>query len=111
MDTLTNDRDLVKRILLDHASIPYAYGEVISQPVFDDERGHYALIDVGWEGAQRVHGCLVHVVLRDGKIWIEYDGTEDGVATELMAQGVDKERIVLAFHRPEVRQRSGFAVA
>jgi hypothetical protein len=39
------------------------------------------------------------------------DNTEDGVATDLMRMGVPKERIVLAFHRPDVRAHSGFAVA
>jgi hypothetical protein len=66
---------------------------------------------VGWDGQKRVHYCLVHIEIHDGKIWIERDNTEDGVATDLMRAGVPKERIVLAFHRPDVRAHSGFAVA
>jgi XisI protein. len=36
------------------------------------------------------HGAIVHIRLIDGKIWIQYDGTEEGVATELLEAGVPK---------------------
>lgn len=111
MDAMMAEREIVRRLLEAHAAIPYAYGDVRTRPVFDEERGDDALLDVGWEGAQRVHGCLVHLAPRDGKVWVEYDGTEDGIANTLVAAGIPKERIVLAFHRPEVRAESGFAVA
>jgi hypothetical protein len=65
---------------------------------------------VGWD-KRRVHGCLVHVDLINGKFWIQRDGTEDGIATDLEAAGVPKQHIVLAWHRPEIRRDSGYAVA
>ncbi|NER33043.1 MAG: XisI protein [Oscillatoria sp. SIO1A7] len=43
------------------------------------------------------------------KIWIQRDGTEDGMATELAAAGIPKEQIVLAFHPPELRQYTEYA--
>ena len=49
--------------------------------------------------------------LKDGKIWLEEDWTEQGIATELLKAGVPKEAIVLAFQPPEMRQLSEFAVA
>ena len=49
------------------------------------------------------------VQLHDGKIWIEKDTTEDGIATDLMREGVPREDIVLAFHPPEMRQYTDFA--
>jgi hypothetical protein len=112
MDTqLVRDGQIVERILGEHAQIPYAYGQVSTMPIFDRERHQYVLMDVGWEDDQRIHGCLVHVALRDGKVWIEYDGTEEGVAGALVAAGIPRERIVLAFHRPSMRPLTGFAVA
>nr|WP_287600910.1 element excision factor XisI family protein [Thiothrix sp.] len=40
--------------------------------------------------------------LIDGKIWIQYDGTEEGVATELLEACVPKDHIALGFrHRSE----------
>ncbi|NJR63514.1 MAG: hypothetical protein HC769_34890 [Cyanobacteria bacterium CRU_2_1] len=43
----------------------------------------------------RVHGCVVHAEIRNDKIWIHYDGIEDGITGELVAAGVPKNHIVL----------------
>jgi XisI protein len=51
-------------------------------------------MDVGWDKDRRVHGCLVHIDLIDGKIWIQRDGTEDGIAADLERAGIPKEDIV-----------------
>ncbi|NES83455.1 MAG: XisI protein [Moorea sp. SIO2B7] len=48
---------------------------------------------------------MVDGSIRDGKIWIHYDGMEDGITDELVAAGVPKDRIVLAFHH------TGYAIA
>ncbi|NEO59054.1 MAG: XisI protein [Moorea sp. SIO4G2] len=53
---------------------------------------------------------MVHGSIRDGKIWIHYDGIEDGITDELVASGVPKDRIVLAFHPPEIRKHTGYGV-
>jgi hypothetical protein len=66
---------------------------------------------VGWDGIRRVHGCLVHLDIIDGKIWIQRDGTEDGIAQELLDAGIPKDQMVLGFKPPDVRKISGFAVA
>ncbi|MEP0784806.1 XisI protein [Trichocoleus sp. DQ-A1] len=60
-----------------------------------------------WRDGLRVHGCLVHIQIRDGKIWIQRDGIEEGITDELVAAGIPKEKIVLGFHPPEVRQYTG----
>jgi hypothetical protein len=39
---------------------------------------------VGWNGQRRVHGCVVHVYIIQGKIWIQHDGTNRPVAEELL---------------------------
>ena len=42
----------------------------------------------------------MHFDIKDGKIWVQHDGTEIGVANELVELGVAKEDIVLAYHPP-----------
>ena len=79
--------------------------------ISDDQQENYILLDVGWEGKKHIHDCIIHVEMKDDKIWIHCDGTEDGVATELMEAGIPKEHIVLAFHHPKERPYTGFAVA
>ena len=47
MDTLTQYRQIIEKILTDYARIPYAYGEIETETVFDRERDHYLLVNVG----------------------------------------------------------------
>ena len=65
---------------------------------------------VGRDNFKRVHGALLDLDIIDGKIWIQRDGTEDGIATDLLAAGIPKDKIVLAFYSEEIRQHSEFAV-
>ncbi len=111
MDTPATYRQLIERLLTDYARIPYAHGDVERQTIFDRAGDHYLLMLLGREGRRRVHGCLIHVDIREGKIWIQRDGTEHGIVRELMAAGLPKEQIVLAFRSPEMRQLGEFAVA
>src|SRR5262245_61008798 len=94
MDTPLEYRQLIKNILLDYAKLKPAYGNIDSRVVFDDEWGSYTLLQMGWERSKYVHGSVIHVDLIDDKIWIQYDGTETGIATELVEAGVPKENIV-----------------
>lgn len=108
--SLTTYREQIDDILREYASHKYAHGEVEREIVIDPAHDHYELISLGWIGAERVHGCVVHIDIKNGKIWIQHDGTEEGVANRLVEAGVPKEDIVLAFHSPFKRQFTGFAV-
>jgi hypothetical protein len=68
------------------------------------------LINVGWHEHRRIRGTVLHIDIKNGKIWIQHDGTERGVANDSVEWGVPKEDIVLAFHAPYRRQFTGFAV-
>ena len=109
MDSVERYRQLVQSILTDYAVIPYAHGEVRFETVMDSTSDRYLLMLVGWEGIRRVHGCLIHVDIIDGKIWIQRDGTERGVARDLLDAGVPRDRIVLAFRAAEAREEAGLA--
>ncbi|MDX2270465.1 MAG: XisI protein [Cyanobacteriota bacterium] len=112
MDTRLKYQGIVKSVLQNHAdyraTLPDGY---ISQPVFDDERGQYLVLDMGWHGDKYLHAAPIHISLIDDKVWVQSDDTEEGVATDLMAAGVSKEDIVLGFRHPKIRQHTGFAVA
>ncbi|MFB2875991.1 XisI protein [Floridanema aerugineum] len=111
MDTLEQDRDNIEKIISEYAEIPYAHGEIERHIVFDRDRDRYLLMIVGWEGVRQVHGCIIHIEIINGKIWIHRDGTEDGIASELLKIGIPKERIVLGFKSPQARKYTGFEVA
>jgi hypothetical protein len=110
MATIDTYRQVIERVLTEYAKLPYAHGDIQTQTVFDRAGDHYLLVNVGWDD-RRVHGCLVHIDIIDGKIWIQRDGTEYGIARELEDAGVPKDRIVLAFRSPEIRKYTGYAVA
>jgi hypothetical protein len=76
---------------------------------FDRERGQFLSVDEGWQGSRRIHQVWAHVELRDGKMWVHEDGTEEGIANRLVAAGVPRDRIVLVFHAPELRWATEFA--
>ena len=72
--------------------------EVEAQTIFDVERDHYQLVYVGWKRNDiRDYGCLLHLDIKGGKIWIQYDGTEGGIAYELLNLGVPRKILYWAF--------------
>lgn len=109
MDPLDAWRDLIERLLRERAALPYANTELVSKVVFDRERDSYLLVEVGWRGAERLHGIHLHLDIIDGRIWIQYDGTEHGIANDLVDAGVPKSSIVLGFKPPKWRPYTGFA--
>jgi hypothetical protein len=52
---------------------------------------------------------VIHLRLRGGKVWVEEDWTEQGVATDLLAAGMEREAIVLGFQPLHLRQYTEFA--
>ncbi|HIK50323.1 MAG TPA: XisI protein [Oscillatoriales cyanobacterium M59_W2019_021] len=104
-------RKYIQQILSDRqkrASIPPKAREYSVQTVFDTERDRYLLLYVGWVGYKHHFGCTLGLEIKDGKIWIQHDGTEEGIANRLVEMGVPKQDIVLAFHEPEVREYTDF---
>lgn len=111
MGTLDTYRQIIQKVLTEYTKIPYAYGEIQSRTVFDRESDSYLVMTLGWDDDKRIHGCLVHIDIIDDKVWIQRDGTEDGITYELVQAGIPKDHIVLGFHEPSVRQYTGYAVA
>lgn len=54
---------------------------------------------------------VFHLRIRDGKIWVEDDWTEHGVAGELLDAGISNDEIVSGFHSAEKRPYTECAVA
>jgi hypothetical protein len=110
MDKLAKYRASVQAVLEKHSQMMPANADVEAQTVIDTQHDHYQLVHVGWPNKKRVFGCVAHIDIKNEKIWIQYDGTEVGIANELAECGVPKEDIVLAFHPPYKRPYTGFGV-
>jgi hypothetical protein len=113
VDKLSEYRRIIKQALIEHIALAERspLPEVETVPAFDEAHDEYIVRDVGWLKRRRVRNTFLHLRLRNGKIWIEEDWTEEGIATALLNAGVPKEDIVLGFQPPEMRPYTEFAVA
>lgn len=82
-----------------------------AEAITDESKNRFLLIGDGWEGWTRLYGTLFDLAVRDDKIWILEDNTERGIALDLIAAGVPKNQIVLAWQHPKKRELTEFAVA
>lgn len=101
--------ELVKSIIYKYVNEQPQSDLENTEIVFDQEREHYLLVYTGWHDEERVYGCPIHISIKNGKIWIQRDFTEEGIANRLVELGVPKTDIVLGFRSPYVRQFTGFA--
>ena len=110
MEDLERFVSIVKEVIQEYAAFKPSVGEVEVEAVFDDNSRHYELMYAGWNGFHRIHGSVIHVDIRDGKVWIQHDGTEGGIANDLIERGIPEKSIVLGFHHPHKRPHTPFAV-
>ena len=112
MDRLKYYRRIIQDVLTDYHQLnEKSDSTTLSALAFDEVRDQYLLLLMGWHKDERIKSVMIHIRLKDNKIWIEEDWTEDGVATDLLQKGITREEIVLAFHPPHVRQYTEFAIA
>ena len=111
MDTQLSYPEIVKKLLQEYAEFFSQGSEYPLKPVFDDVHLSYLILDTNWHGRKYVHHTPIHIDIINDKIWIQYDDTEEGIATDLLEAGVPAHDIVLGFRPPELRQHTEFAVA
>jgi XisI protein len=99
MDTILTYRNIIKQLILRYAQLKPSHGSIRLDPVFDEANDRYALMQVGWDKQRRVRGNLIYLTIQNDRVFIEYDGTETGITDELVAAGIPRDNIVLAFHQ------------
>ena len=109
-DKLNKYQPIVKQLLMAYAEIKPANGEIEVETIFDTERNHYQIVHLGWLHQRWVHYCVIHLDIRNEKIWIFYNSTEHDIAADLVNLGVPKQDIVLGFYPPFMRKMSDYAV-
>ena len=111
MDKLEKYRQILQRIVEKYASEPRRAEQVPLVPICDGESDNYLLMRIGWDNVGRAHHTLFHFRIRDGKIWIEDDGIEHGIANDLLKAGIAPEDIILAFQTREPKPVAELAFA
>jgi len=113
MERIIEYQKIIRGVIADYAEVltgpPLPKFEVAL--ALDDEHSQYVLRRVGWSAQEHYNIYGLHVMLRNGKIWIEEDMTEDGIVNKLLARGVPREDIVLGFQPPFMRSQAEFSLA
>ncbi len=111
MDKLTKYRQYIQQLLIEESQGKTIGGDIESQTVFDLANDRYLLIDLGWNGHRRIYNCLLHLEIRECKIWIQRNQTDTVIADKLIAKGVAKEDIILGLQPPYLREYTKFGVS
>lgn len=109
MATLDHYREIIKDVLKSHAKSNDP--DIECQLIFDVENDHYQLLEVGWQGLNRVYACYIHLDIKQGKIWIQQNMTEADLGQDLVSRGVPASDIVLGLQPPYKRPYTQYSVA
>lgn len=111
MEKVAHYQQIIKSILDDYiATMPSNLDEEVYL-VEDKVKMNYLIYHNVWKQNSRSYGCILHVRIKNEKVYVEYDGTDEGFADLFAEAGISKQDIVLALHAPAKRQYTGFAVA
>jgi XisI protein/XisH protein len=111
MDKVEKYRESVRELITRYASEDSSSQDVDVELVVDVQHDHYQWMNVGWEGLNRVYRCIVHLDIKDGKVWLQQNLTDRNPAEELVEMGVAREDIVLGLHPPYKRPYTDYGVA
>jgi hypothetical protein len=113
MDTLNKDalKQINIKVLGDYLEFLGNDSETELELVIDETRDRYLLIETGWHQNKRIYGTLIHIDIINNKNWIQQDGTENGIANEMVNLGVPPQQIVLAYKTLDRRKITEFAVS
>ncbi|MEA5495680.1 XisI protein [Limnoraphis robusta Tam1] len=103
MDKVEKYRQIIQKILTKYSNYQPVEEGIETQLIFDTEREHYQLLELGWEDYDRIYNCVMHLDIKDEKIWIQRNITDILIAEELVDMGVAKEDIILGLQPPYKR--------
>lgn len=93
---LTRYRQLLRQVVELHAAMKPGDRQLESLAICDPTNDNYLMMDVGYDQVGRADDVIIHLRLReDGKVLIEYDGIEYGIAHDLLEAGIAREDILL----------------
>jgi XisI protein len=111
MEKIERYRQYIQNLLMKYSSYESSEEDLEEQLIFDTEHDHYQILDIGWDGCDRIYNCVMHLDIKDGRIWIQRNTTDILIAEELVEMGVPREDIVLGLQPPYKRQFTQYGVA
>lgn len=110
METIDSLRQAINCVFAEWEQLPRIPSDWKIISVQDTLHDRYTLQNVSFAKDRYDTRLLAYLEVRDGKIWILTDNTEEGIASELVETGVPKDQIVLGFYSPQMREMGEFAV-
>jgi hypothetical protein len=111
MDAIALLRHAIQQTFAEWETLPRIPSTWKIVGVQDNKNDRYTLHQLDWSKDKYDTSLLAYLEIRDGKIWILTDNTEEGIATDLVRFHVPKNQIVLGFYSPALRRDGEFAVA
>lgn len=103
-------RQSLKAILQEYLQLYPSTAQKRTVVIADEVQDMYMFIRIGWSRGSRIHNCMFHADIRNGKIWIEADWTEYSIAQELIDRKIKRSDIVLAYYPKEEREMTECAI-
>ena len=91
---LTQLRQRILQVLAMHADMPCEPAHITSRVSQDAQNETYRLIDHDPRKNGGTDYVVVELKLSEGKVWIQRDGIEYGIAEDLLEAGIPAEDIV-----------------
>ena len=109
---IENYQTIITKILEDYAnSFNQTPKSIEAKLVFDYERHSFQVLNVGWRKDEYYFYIVLHLDIKNNKVWLNENRTDISIAQMLVEQGIPKSDIVLGLQSPETRAFSGYAVA
>ncbi|MCO6488036.1 MAG: XisI protein [Phaeodactylibacter sp.] len=100
---------IIEELLEEYAAIkPAVSNDIDTELIIDRERNHFLLMHVGWRDKYPIYNTIIHIDIKDSKVWVQQDWTDAVIVDRLMEKGIPQDDIVLGFLAPYKRQYSGF---
>lgn len=100
MDKLAKYRNIVKNIVRKYGKFQSSVGNVETFAVCDEYNDNYLVVDVGWLAFGRQHAMPIHIRIKDAKVLVEWDGTDQEIVQQLIDAGIPEDDIVLGWEKP-----------
>ena len=96
MDKIAKYRQIIQDFLTEIGSYKSHFPEIETQLIFDTTRDHYQVLKTGWRDLERTYGIVIHIDIKDDKIWIQRNATDLLIAEDLVQRGIALETPISA---------------
>ena len=65
MDKLKQYRQIIQELLIKYSRYQIKDEKIETQLIFETERNHYQLLELGGEGYDRIFNCIIHLDIKN----------------------------------------------